>query len=168
VDLIVVLVLLVLLQCLAHLPAGVTGFVRFSRRVTALSGPRWWIQSPWSVAHVGARPLVLDAPEGGPGLFTQGLRPLQLSPSFPIIKLHKQVARHHGRALAEGQVHDDGIDLGYDGDGFIGFDRTDSGELVRQRLPEHRGRLDICGWWRECCRTRVVSTLLVAAHTCQD
>jgi len=65
VDLIVVLVLLVLLQCLAHLPAGVTGFVRFGRRVTALSGPRWWIQSPWSVAHVGARPLVLDAPEGG-------------------------------------------------------------------------------------------------------
>ena len=67
-DLIVVLVLLVALQCLAHLPAGVTGFVRFggfSRRVTALSGPRWWIQSPWSVAYVGARPLVLDAPEGG-------------------------------------------------------------------------------------------------------
>jgi hypothetical protein len=67
VDLIIVLVLLVLLQCLAHLPDGVTGFVRIGSRVAALSGPRWWIQSPlpWSVAYVGARPLVLDAPGGG-------------------------------------------------------------------------------------------------------
>ena len=66
-ELIVILALLVLLQCTAHLPAGATGFVRLGRGSLAFDGPRWWLQSPLpgSVGYVGSRPLVLDAREGG-------------------------------------------------------------------------------------------------------
>lgn len=65
-DLIVILTLLVLFQCIGHLPAGVVALVPTGAGSAWLDGPRWWFQNPlpWIPSLTGSRPLILDTADG--------------------------------------------------------------------------------------------------------
>jgi hypothetical protein len=78
VELIGVLLLLVVLQSVAHLPAGATGFTSFARITSVAEGPSWWVQNPvpGSRSSTGTRPLLR--------LEDEGLRPVA-DPQHPLL-----------------------------------------------------------------------------------